>query len=939
VTSRGELLERESELERVSSVLSSGTQGGELVWIEGEAGIGKTRLLDAARERASRRGMKVLAASGGRLEHDFPFGVVRQLFCPLLLSFARAEQAEILSGPAALARPLLTGGEQHELKVGALGNPMYQALYWLCANVAQTEPLLITVDDLHWADAESVGWLAFLARRLDDLPVSVILAARDDEPAAGRSALLELSSQAATTVEPAPLSMAATRTLLEQALGDPAQEFCAACHDATAGNPFYLRELIAELRRRRIDPSAEQTPAVHGLGPEAVSRALLLRLGSLPAEAAALARAVSVLGEGARVHHAAALAGISGDEAAQAGDALSATGLLTGHPRLLFSHPIVAAAVYSDMQETARSFQHRRAAEVLAVDGAPVEEVATHLLATAPQGDPWVVERLREAATKATASGAPGAAVRYLVRALEEPPEHGLRTELLLELATPAIRSGRIDVMERFEEAHRDADDPGLRAELALPLAQGLVINGRVPEAVEMLEAAAADVAEIDRELSLRVEAMLTSMARLDPASAARTGNRLLRFTDLAGETPAERLVLANVARQLLLVPGKPVEEAVEVARRALGDGQLLREDGPESPPLYYAIRTLITADRYAEAERAADAAIADARHQASTFGFVLAGATRGLVYWRTGRLAEAEADLRACVSALEDAGSPLAIPTAVGHLLDVLAETGRFDEAEQLLEKTGMDAEIPDAWLFQAILAARGRLRTAQGRLAEGLEDQLERGRRDARLGHPDAAGYTHRTDAAPALAALGRPEEASEMIDEEVRLARMLGTGYALGMSLRARGLVRGGTDGLDDLREAATLLDAAGARLEHARALVDLGAALRRANQRAEARSFLSRGMDLASSCGATRLADRARDELRATGARPRRQVLTGVDSLTASELRTARMAADGMSNREIAQALFVTTKTVETHLRHVYQKLDINSRKELPDSLRG
>jgi DNA-binding CsgD family transcriptional regulator len=155
---------------------------------------------------------------------------------------------------------------------------------------------------------------------------------------------------------------------------------------------------------------------------------------------------------------------------------------------------------------------------------------------------------------------------------------------------------------------------------------------------------------------------------------------------------------------------------------------------------------------------------------------------------------------------------------------------------------------------------------------------------------------------------------------------------------MALRANGLLEGGVRGLELLEEATTVLEASPARLEHAQALADLGAALRRANHRADAREPLRRALDLADACGARPLVERARHELRAAGGRPRRSRSSGAESLTASERRTATMAADGLSNPEIAQALFVTKKTVETHLGSAYRKLDIRSRTELPAALR-
>jgi DNA-binding CsgD family transcriptional regulator len=188
----------------------------------------------------------------------------------------------------------------------------------------------------------------------------------------------------------------------------------------------------------------------------------------------------------------------------------------------------------------------------------------------------------------------------------------------------------------------------------------------------------------------------------------------------------------------------------------------------------------------------------------------------------------------------------------------------------------------------------------------------------------------------AAPELAD-DDPDKARARTEQMLREAHAWGTPRAIGMALRAAGLVEGGTGGLELLEEAVAVLEPSPARLEYARALVDLGAALRRANRRAAARDPLRRALDLADACGARPLADRARHELRASGARPRRPRISGVDALTASERRIARMAADGLSNPEIAQALFITKKTVEAHLSSVYRKLDIHSRTQLAPTL--
>jgi DNA-binding CsgD family transcriptional regulator len=272
------------------------------------------------------------------------------------------------------------------------------------------------------------------------------------------------------------------------------------------------------------------------------------------------------------------------------------------------------------------------------------------------------------------------------------------------------------------------------------------------------------------------------------------------------------------------------------------------------------------------------------------------------------------------------------------GVLVKTLVEQGELEAAEEALEPLPSEAEIgsiPAAMLR----LARGRLRVEQHRVAEGLDDFLAVGvlLTPALVTCP---GYLPwRSEAALAQLALGERESAERLAAEELELARAFGAPRALGVAMRAAGVVAGGDRGEALLREAIGTLERADARLDRARTLAELGALLRRRNRRTEARELLREALDAAYRAGARPLAEQAETDLRATGARPRKVVVSGVDSLTASERRIAELASQGLTNREIAQTLFVTARTVEGHLTSIFRKLQLNSRKELAAALAG
>jgi DNA-binding CsgD family transcriptional regulator len=325
-----------------------------------------------------------------------------------------------------------------------------------------------------------------------------------------------------------------------------------------------------------------------------------------------------------------------------------------------------------------------------------------------------------------------------------------------------------------------------------------------------------------------------------------------------------------------------------------------------------------------------------DARRRGSLPRFISMATSRSNGAFRAGALTDAEADGHDALEAARLYGHHFWLPGAVAAVLNPLVEHGRLDEAEAVLRGSQVEERHRESYAHcwaAMLLPARARLRIAQGRLGDGLADLRACGEHHESAANRSPSLWPWRSETALVLAALGDSTTATALAAEELALARAFGGPRALGVALRAAGLVADGDGGLALLQEAAAVQAGSGAALEQARVLIDLGSALRHRGRRTDARPLLREGLDAAVRCGAEVLAQRARDELLATGAQLRRERLTGPDALTPSERRVAKLAAQGRSNPEIAQALFLTRRTVETHLTHAYQKLGISSRDAL------
>jgi DNA-binding CsgD family transcriptional regulator len=947
----GQLLERSEELARIESALAEARSGrGTFVVLEGPAGMGKTVLLAAARTAAADAGMRVLRSRGTELERDFAFGVVRQLFELPLAEASEVERADLLEGAVGVAAGLLgLPGAPPAAPPPASGvNPSFavlHGLYWLCANLAAAGPLCVVVDDAHWADAASLRYLAFLLTRLEELDASLVVATRPPEEGTDAELLATVTTDpSADVIRLVPLTSAAVAQLVESRLaGVPDPVFVDACLRATRGTPFLMRVLVDALSEGGIAPTAEAARQVERIGARTVGRSIRLRIRRLPEHAGRLARAVAVL-EQSDLLPAARLAGLDEAEAAEAADLLTSAGILeTGRP-LTFIHPIVRSGIYSELSGAERAQGHRRAARLLAEQPGAQERVARHLLVSEPAGDGWVFEQLVEAACAAGKQGAPESEAVFLRRALAEPPPPGDRFALLLDLGMAEASAGLADWPEHLQQAVDTAPNAEVAGVYALVLGLALSRAQRFAEAVTVLDRAATSFATPDSDLALALEAAAVGATLNDPLAAPSVTLRREALLARASGEPAAPPELLAAAAFISVLTNDPAEVGADLAARAL------RAGGTAPPtsgiPPWFAFTTwfgqatisLLWAERYAQVRPLLDASIAQARATGDSSMLAVGLATRGWLAVRRGDLIAAEADARTALVAADLPAPTLYRLLNGGVLVKTLVDQGELDAAEQALAPLASEAEsgsIPAA----VLRLARGRLRVEQGRVAEALEDFLAVG---ARLtsGMVTCPGFLPwRSDAALAHLALGEREPAGRLAEEELELAQAFGTPRALGVAKRAAGVVAGGDRGASLLREAISEFEQGDAGLERARALADLGALLRRRNRRTEARELLREALDAAHRAGAKALADRAETELRATGARPRRVVLTGLDSLTSSERRIAELASKGLTNREIAQSLFVTARTVEGHLTSIFRKLQVDSRNELRAALAG
>ncbi|RYJ28973.1 putative regulatory protein [Streptomyces sp. L-9-10] len=905
-----DLLERGREQAALTSLLTSlGGRRAGIVTLTGRPGHAQNALLRWAARRARDGGLSVLHAQASPAERDVRYGVIAQLMT------SPTGQAEC--GPA--------GGSLRELMEHRHPDPLPGLDATL--HSAQEMPTLVAIEDTQWLDPASLRWLHALVRRLTpDTPVAV-LASGSGVSAKGRDwlGLLPTSPVPAKQLVLRGLTENGVATVVETVCGTPGdQRFTATVAAATEGNPAVLRDVLSQFTGQGHEPVAARLPELRTITAAVVGDHATRALHGLPAEAVSLLRALAVCGELLSFPLVRALAGLRPVRGQELHVMLEAAGLtVSGGTKTQVRHPTVKARVLEDMATGERAQLYSRAAELAHRAWANDEDVAQILLRTPPLGAPWVVSTLRESFAAALRAEDHGRAAAYLSRALREPLEPRERARLTLELAAAEAMSAPLAGDRRLGELVRAGSGApeGLRARAVdLGLARGDSDWARRAAAEALCDVRPGErdslvalfwLADESRD---DTEPMVPEVPALPerPSSPAQSGVRAWR----------------------LAVRGEDLETTRKLARAALtGDGS----DTPLVLPRLAACRALILTDDHEEARAELDALLTAARHGHNRAATARILTLRAELSLRAGRFDAVERDVETAERALPmSSRHPLIAPSLTALRIMTAVEAGRQGYARSLAAApTRPGAEESVAW--SALLFARARVAAVDGRWTEAMELAKESGRRLLRRRWSNPALLYWRPQAAAACYALGDREEAERLSQEELRLSRRWGSASAVGLAELWTARMPGSGGGpVVRAREAVRVLRGSPARLSYAWALARLASCeLEEGDSRAAALS-LSQLSTFITACPQGRLATAVRG-LTERLERPAGPVPPALPrewtTLSEAEQRTATFAGRGHGNREIAELLSVSRRTVELRLSNTYRKLRITGREEL------
>ncbi|MEV4434416.1 AAA family ATPase [Streptomyces sp. NPDC049585] len=892
---------------------------GTAVLISGPSGSGKTRFLEEFRAEETARRTTVLHATCTR--DTTPYGALRTL----LATLDPAHDGEAPPQPAAHpARAALAPGS------GAPAHQVLHALHRLVAHLMTDRPLALVLDDAGHCDEASLRGLEYLLRRARRLPLLVVLAHGTGSAPATRTALTELTTRhAAATVRLGPLTDDDTAALVRHAFTAPADpSFAPLLAAAAGGNPRILTRVLRTLHAEGTAPDAAGAHRAEEICTALTAPYVRRVLAGRPAWTRDVATAAAVLGDAAP-DHVAALAGVAPALAATALAELCDAGLLTPGA-LHFTTEATRAAVLATLEPPALTRLRTKAALLLDDAGRPAREVADQVLLLPGPLAPWMAATLREAADRAAGDGAHKAAAGYLHRLLDaEPDDVSVRAELA------RLRAGfsPTEALPLLEEALTQATCVRTRAVIAAQYGLTCLAVRRGPAATTVLtgtlhalrEHLGPQAGPADRELTAHLESVLLLAATAERTTLATARRHAATTPAPHGDTPAQRQQLAMLAT-LTALDGRHADRAVDQARRAL------RTPGGAPggwAPLAAAL-PLALADETDDALDALEKVLSYAQECGEPRVYAQVLTARALILHRTGALPDAMTDARTATGLVAEEPRCARMSEPVIALATVLADRGEADRAEQLL--AGLDARSLKRSVMEhpLHLMARAQARRGLGDHEGALDLLLACGDFLAGSGVGNPVLHPWWLHAVCLLSGMDRTDEARRIAEAAQEPARAWGTARALGLAGLARGATTPGEEGLALLTEAVTTLAGSPARADHARATHLLGKALLAAGDQRGAREHLRTAVALARQCGALALARAARSRLLAAGGRMGKITGSRTDMLTRTERKVAGLAGLGASNREIAEALFVTVRTVEMHLTSAYRKLAVGDR---------
>ncbi|KOT39757.1 hypothetical protein ADK41_13200 [Streptomyces caelestis] len=880
------LWERDEEVavitQAVETLCADRSSPGGLLVFRGEAGLGKTALLAETRRIAEHRGCTVWSARGGETLRSVPFNVVRQLLQPALVSMLPEEAREYLGDWYDIAGPALGIADPGERYADPQG--VYEGLVAAVRRLARRDwPLVLLVDDAHWADQETLGWLASFAERLADVSVLVVVARRPGEISGAGARHLDAVAADRPVATLGALTPEGAAGLTRATLGEHADAaFCREVWAVTGGNLYETVELLAKVQDAELEPVEAHAGELRDLNRSARGGGLVARLEQLGIDATRFAWAAAILGTDITVALAARLATLDVDDAARCAERLrgariltvpdpSATGR-TAPADLEFVNPLIATDVYKSIPDALRRAMHGIAARIVTDSGRGAAAAARHLLEVHPEDDEELVRQLREAAREHLAVGAPDAARRCLERALEEPPRPEVHAQVLYELGCATFLTAPARTIGQLRAA---LGMPGLdgdrRVDAVVRLSQALLHNDQPEEAVRTVEAEAARLEPGPAQMRLKtVQFMWEGIHAGETASPGRSERLAELAATCTGRDNSERALL--IVRGFdAMMRGENAEEIVEICDRALVNGRLAPGLGWTDSEWGVEL-LLMLADTYAYTDRLdrAESLYHEALHAYDTAGWsgghlALAHAYVGLGHRRRGRLEAAEAALRESLRLAERVGRGLPLYwTATCNLVDTLLARGHVDEAWEVAERYGFAPPYPSTIVLPDPRSVRGRLLLAVGRVQEGV-NELEAAQKAATArGHHNPVHVFWAADLARALATED-PARAARLAVDVRRQAERFGTDTAIGDALRVAAALETGQRAVRLAAQAVTYLESSPCQYEHAVARVEYGILARSAPD-------LERGLALARSCGADGLVKRAGEELGA-GVGPR------------------------------------------------------------------